>query len=432
VIRTVYDKLLDWKVSPRRKPLILEGVRQCGKTHILKKFGNENYSSTVYLNFEETPALASLFERDLDPKRIISELKMIFSKDINEDTLLIFDEIQCCGKALTSLKYFQEKVPQYSVVCAGSLLGLLHSTSTSFPVGKVEFLKMYPLSFSEFMIASGRRDIHEYLSTISDINAIPESTMNILDDLYREYCFVGGMPEAVLSWLEFRDPEKTRKVQSDLIRLYQSDFAKYAPKNDVKKLQSIWSSVPEQLSKENKKFIFGHAVKGGRARDLEDSLQWLIDAGIVVRVKLVSVPMVPLSAYGKSSYFKIYSSDIGLLGAMADMKYSSLISDDTRYKEFKGAVTENYVLNELINTVGSTPYYWRSEGKAEIDFIQMINDTIVPIEVKSGAYGRLRSMELYMDLYKPEKAAVISKERTRSDSIISIPLALVWKIQDLI
>ena len=428
--RTIYGKLLDWKASARRKPLILEGVRQCGKTHILMQFGRENYDSVAYLNFEEDPSLASLFERDLDPHRIISEIRIVYSKNISEDTLIIFDEIQCCGKALTSLKYFNEKAPQYHVVCAGSLLGLLHSVPTSFPVGKVEFLKMYPLSFREFIIASGKSELRDHLLSAADPD-IPEAMMNILNRLYTEYCFVGGMPEAVLSWQEFHDPERVRKIQSDIIRLYQSDFAKYAPKNDIKRIMSIWSSIPAQLSKENKKFIFGHAVDGGRARDLEDSLQWLIDAGMVIRVKLVTRPMVPLSAYSKGSCFKLYCSDIGLLGAMADLKFSSVTASDGRYTEFKGAVTENYVLTELISATGDIPYYWRSEGKAEVDFVHIINDLIVPIEVKSGGYKRLRSMELYINEYGPEKAAVISNAAHRN-GLVSIPLPLVWKIKDVL
>ena len=351
---------------------------------------------------------------------------------INKDTLIIFDEIQCCGKALTSLKYFQENAPEYHIVCAGSLLGLLHSTPTSFPVGKVEFLKMYPMSFPEFIIASDRKDLYEYLESYPSVQKIPLAFLNILNELYLEYCLVGGMPEAVLSWLESHDPEITRKIQSDIVRLYQSDFAKYAPKNDVKKLISIWSSIPEQLSRENKKFIFGHAVEGGRARDLEDSLQWLIDAGIVIRVKMLTMPFIPLSAYSKSSYFKLYCSDIGLLGAMAGLSYSSIASNDERYREFKGAMNENYVLTELINATNSIPYYWRSDGKAEIDFVHMVKDCIVPIEVKSNTYRRLQSMEMYMGLYKPKKAIVISGHNVHIDNLISIPLPLVWKIEDYI
>jgi len=410
-------------------PLILEGVRQCGKTYILKKFGKENFSSVLYLNFEEDPSLASLFEQDLYPNRIISDLKLKFQKDVNTDTLLIFDEIQCCGKALTSLKYFQENAPEYHIVCAGSLLGLLHSTPTSFPVGKVNFLKMYPLSFREFIAASGRSDIIERIEGSADV---PETFRRVLNELYREYCFIGGMPDAVLSWLESRDPEKTREVQSGIIRLYQSDFAKYASAGEVKKLSAIWSSIPEQLSKENKKFIFSHAVEGKRAKDLKDALQWLIDAGIVIRVRVISKPWVPLSAYSNHSNFKLYCSDIGLLGAMAGLSFSSVMLDDSKYAEFKGAVTENYVLTEMVNVLGEVPYCWRSEGKAEIDFVTMVNDMIIPIEVKSGSYKRLQSTEVYSGLYKPERMIIISAQWTNSERMVSIPLPLVWKIKEMV
>jgi len=427
--RTIYDKLLEWKASAMRKPLILEGVRQCGKTYILKKFGKENFSSVLYLNFEEDPSLMSLFEPDLYPERIVSDLKLRFQRDVDADTLIIFDEIQCCGKALTSLKYFQENAPEYHIVCAGSLLGLLHSTPTSFPVGKVNFLKLYPLSFQEFIAASRGRDIIDRIKGVTDV---PEAFRRILNELYREYCFVGGMPDAVNSWLEYRDPEKTRGIQSDIIRFYQSDFAKYASAGEVKKLSAIWSSIPEQLSKENKKFIFSHAVEGKRARELEDALQWLVDAGIVVRVKMISKPWMPLSAYSSHSNFKLYCSDIGLLGAMANLSFSSIMLDDSKYAEFKGAVTENYVLTELVNVLGDVPYCWRSEGKAEIDFVTMVNDKIIPAEVKSGSYKRLRSMEVYSDLYKPEKTVVISAQWTSSESMTSIPLPLVWKIKEYV
>jgi len=426
--RIIYDKLLKWKSSVRRKPLILEGVRQCGKTYILKKFGKENFSSVLYLNFEEDPSLMSLFEHDLYPDRIISDLKLKFQMDVNTDTLMIFDEIQCCGKALTSLKYFQENAAEYHVVCAGSLLGLLHSTPTSFPVGKVNFLKMYPLSFPEFVAASGRSDMLER-SKGSDV---PETFRKTMDELYREYCFVGGMPDAVLSWLESKDPERTRTIQSDIVRLYQSDFAKYASAGEVKKLSAIWSSIPEQLSRENKKFIFSHAVEGKRARDLEDALQWLIDAGIVMRVKMISKPGVPLSAYSSHSNFKLYCSDIGLLGAMAKISFRSIMLDDNEYAEFKGAVTENYVLTELVNVLGDVPYCWRSEGKAEIDFVAMVNDMILPIEVKSGSYRRLQSMEVYSNSYIPEKMVIISAKWVSSESIVSIPLPMVWKIKEYV
>ena len=428
--RAISDELIKWKNDPDRKPLILEGIRQCGKTHILKEFGDKYYKKTAYVNFEETPEVASFFDLNLDPFRITEALSSKLKIDIDDKTLIIFDEIQTCGKALTSLKYFNERMPHYSIVCAGSLLGLLHSTPTSFPVGKVDFLKMYPLSFPEFMVAMGERDMHRYITSMPKDETIPDAFFTTLNKLYYEYCFVGGMPEAVLSWKKHQDPDRVRKVQDNIIRLYQSDFAKYAPLKDVKKIISIWSSIPAQLSKENKKFIFGHAVEGGRARDLEDALQWLIDAGMVHRVNLLSVPRMPLSAYCDLAYFKLYCADIGLLGAMANLRYSSIISDDAEYREFKGAMTENYVLTELVKLTDKVPYYWRKKSEAEIDFVHTICDRIVPIEVKAGSYRRLRSMESYMELYNTNTGFVISLDGQHSGNITSVPLPLVWKMQD--
>ena len=429
--REIYSELLKWKGSKHRMPLILEGVRQCGKTHILKQFGKNEFESMQYLNFEEEPSLAKLFEKDLKPHRIISSIEALYSIEISTNTLIILDEIQCCSKALTSLKYFNEEMPDYPIVCAGSLLGLLHSTPTSFPVGKVEFMKLRPLSFPEFIMASGKEKLYDHIVTINDLSDIPEAMMNIIDDLYAEYLFVGGMPMAVMSWIESHDPVRVRKIQSDIIRLYQSDFAKYAPQNDIKKLLAIWSSLPEQLSKENRKFIFGHAVEGGRARDLEDALQWLIYAGMVMRVKLISKPSDPISSYSNGSYFKLYCSDVGLLGAIADVSYQSIMNGSEGYAEFKGAMTENYVLTELVNATGTIPYYWRSEGRAEVDFVHRIDDMTIPIEVKSGDYRKLKSLEVYMDTYSPKRAVVISKDLHKGN-LVSVPLSLVWKIKDIL
>ena len=412
--------------------MILEGIRQCGKTYILKEFGNKYYKNTAYVNFEENLDIIPIFDLNLDPVRILEELSARLKMKIDERTLIIFDEIQTCGKALTSLKYFNEKMPQYNIVCAGSLLGLLHSTPTSFPVGNVEFLKMYPLSFPEFMAAMGEEKMCRYIGFLSKDETISDTFFTTLNKLYLEYCFVGGMPDAVSSWKKYHDPERVRTIQSNIIRLYQSDFAKYAPKKDVKKVMSIWSSIPGQLSKENKKFIFGHAVEGGRARELEDALQWLIDAGMVHKVKLLSVPRIPLSAYCDPVYFKLYCADIGLLGTMANIQFSSIVSDDARYREFKGAMTENYVLTELVKLNDNVPYYWRSKSDAEIDFVHMINELIIPIEVKSGSYKRLRSMERYMELYDTEKAFIVSENKLHFGKLTSLPLPLVWKMKDYI
>ena len=427
--RMIYKKLVEWKTSLRRKPLILKGVRQCGKTYILRKFGEENYSNVAYFNFEEDRRLASFFEKDLDPHRILQDLRLQRDIRIDEDTLIIFDEIQFCGAALTSMKYFCENTPEYHVVCAGSLLGLMLSGPASFPVGKVSFMTMYPMTFPEFMTAMGKGELCEHVGTISKEETVPDGFIDILNQLYREYCFVGGMPEAVSSWTSSHDPKEVRGIQYEIISSYQSDFAKHASSTEMPKLNLIWSSVPEQLSKENRKFIFGHVVSGARAKDLEDSLQWLIDAGLVFKVRLLSRPSIPLSAYTKHNFFKLYFSDIGLLGAMAKLKASSILSEDGEFKEFKGGMTENYVLTELVASTGDVPYYWRSGNRAEVDFVHMISDVIVPIEVKSGSFKRLQSMERYIDSYNPEKAFIISERNVRSGKVTFIPLPLVWNIE---
>jgi len=427
--RLIYEDLLKWKSSKRRKPLIVKGVRQCGKTYILRRFGEENYSDVAYFNFQGNPDLISIFEKDMDPYRILDDLRLRYHQSITKDTLIIFDEVQFCNAALTSLKYFCEEAPEYHLICAGSLLGIMLSKPLSFPVGKVNFLSMYPMSFPEFIMAMNETKLYERLKTMPKDEPVAEAFMTVLMRLYREYCFVGGMPEAVEAWVSTRDPEVIREIHSEIVMSYESDFAKHAPPDVVPKLNRIWASIPEQLSKENKKFLFGHAVKGARARDLEDALQWLIDAGLAYKVSVIYEPSIPLSAYADSSFFKLYYSDIGLLGAMARVPASSLISGDERFREFKGGMTENYVLTEMMASLEGTPYYWRSGNKAEVDFVHMIGEAIVPIEVKSGFPKRMQSMEVYIRGYDPEKAFVISEKNIRAGKLTFVPLPLVWNLE---
>ena len=427
--RLITEELLKWKSSKRRKPLILRGVRQCGKTYSLLRFGKKYYFNVAYFNFEKNPDLSSFFENDLDPHRIMDELRLKYDVKITKDTLVIFDEIQFCNKALTSMKYFCEDAPEYHVICAGSLLGVMLSKPLSFPVGKVDFLTMYPMTFPEFMMAMGETQLYEYLKTVPKDTPITEAFLTALMKLYREYCFVGGMPEAVKEWVSARDKDAVRKVHSNIVMAYQSDFAKHAPLSTIHKLNQIWSSIPEQLSKENRKFLFGHAVKGARAKDLEDTLQWLIDAGLAIKVNMISRPSIPLSAYCDPSFFKLYYPDIGLLGAMSRLPPDSILYDDERYREFKGGMTENYVLTELTASTEGVPFYWRSGNKAEVDFVHIIKDIIIPIEVKSGSPGRLQSMERYIAEYDPEKAFVISERNVHTGKLTSVPLPLVWNLE---
>ena len=425
----IVEKLLKWKTSEKRKPLILKGVRQCGKTYTLRKFGDDNYSNTAYFNFEDDPNLKHIFEKDLKPLRILDDLRLRYQIKITENTLIIFDEIQFCGKALTSLKYFCEDAPEYHVVCAGSLLGVMLSKPTSFPVGKVNIMTLYPMSFPEFIVAAGRADLYGHLKELPRCEPLSDVFLPLLMALYREYCFVGGMPEAVLSWISERDPDAVREIQNDILKLYELDFAKHAPPSMIQKLNRIWSSVPAQLSKDNKKFLFGHAVEGGRARELEDALQWLIDAGIVIKTAIISRPFMPLSAYADPSSFKLYFSDVGLLGAMAKVSASSIISGDEKYTEFKGGMTENYVLTELVAATGDTPFCWRSGNKAEVDFVHILNGMIVPIEVKAGRPKRMQSMELYLERYEPDRAFAVSEHDVKEGKLTFVPLPLVWNIE---
>ena len=373
--------------------------------------------------------LASFFEKGLDPHRILDDLRLKYHINITKDALVIFDEIQFCGRALTSMKYFCENAPEYHVVCAGSLLGVMLSKLPSFPVGKVNFLTMYPMTFPEFMMAAGETQLCRYMKTVPKDEPITEAFMTVLMRLYKEYCFVGGMPEAVEEWVASRDPETVRRIHSDILTSYEADFAKHAPPNIIQKLNRIWASIPEQLSKENRKFLFGHAVKGARARDLEDALQWLIDAGLTIKVNMISRPSIPLSAYADSSVFKLYYSDIGLLGTMARVPSGSIMSGDDRYREFKGGMTENYVLTELVASAEGVPFYWKSGNKAEMDFVHMIKDVIVPIKVKSGTPGRLQSMERYIAEFDPERAFVISERNAGAGKVAFVPLPLVWNLE---
>jgi len=427
--RIIYSNLVKWKNSSRRKPLILKGVRQCGKTYILRKFGKENYENVAYFNFEASSDLHNVFENELDPHRILDLLRLKFNIRIDNQTLIIFDEIQFCNKALTSLKYFFENAPEVHIACAGSLLGVMLSKPLSFPVGKVNFLTMYPLSFPEFLMAAGKSNWIQYLENLLPNEAVNESIAAPIMDLYKEYCFVGGMPEAVEKWISDRDPKIIRDIQLEVISSFEMDFAKHAPLKDLQSINHVWNSIPQQLSKENTKFVFGHVIKGARAKDLENSLQWLIDAGLAYKVKMISKPSIPISAYADPSAFKLYLFDVGILSAMAKLNMRSILLEDPAYKEFKGSLTENYVLNELIASTGEVPFYWRSGNKAEVDFVHMFDDRIIPIEVKAGAYSRLQSMERYMELFKPEKAFVISEKNVHLGNITSIPLILTWNMK---
>jgi predicted AAA+ superfamily ATPase len=432
--RLIINDLLKWKNRKDRKPLILKGVRQCGKTYILKLFGEENYKDVAYFNFEGNPALPKHFEQDLDPKRIIMELGVLNGKKINpQSTLIIFDEIQFCNSAITSLKYFYEQMPEYHIVCAGSLLGITLSRPLSFPVGKVDFLTLRPMCFYEFVLANGEEMLLEYFENIDSKAQIPQMFADKLSTLYKTYLVTGGMPEVVATWVENKDVSEVERIQDVILNSYELDFAKYAPKAEFPKLSLIWKSIPDQLAKENGKFIYGHVKPGARAKDLEDALQWLVSAGMVYKVHRIEKPAIPLSAYSSPTYFKVYLADVGLLRRMSRLPASSIFDETSHYTEFKGAMTENYVLNELVNLHEDVPYYWKSGNTAEVDFITQFEEKIVPIEVKASINVKSRSLGVYRDKYKPEVSVRTSMLNLKMDEgLLNIPLYMFWNIEKLI
>lgn len=433
--RIIMDELEKWKYRKNRKPLIIKGVRQCGKTYILNEFGKRYYEGIAYFNFEGNPSLAERFEQDLDPGRIIMELGVLKGKKIDpETTLIIFDEIQFCNKALTSLKYFSEKLPEYHVVCAGSLLGIPLSKPLSFPVGKVDFITMYPMSFYEFLYACGEDMLVEYIEKNVNINEpMPKMFEDKLKTLLKTYFVTGGMPEVVKVWIDTKDIEEVERKQDDILNSYELDFAKHAPATDFPKLSLIWKSTPGQLARESGKFIYGYVKPGARAKDLEDSLQWLISAGMVYKVTKIEKPYIPLSAYENQKYFKIYMSDIGLMRRISKLPASSIYEDSGPYTEFKGALTENYILKELVNLLKEVPYYWKSGNMAEVDFVAQFDDKIIPIEVKSALNVKSRSLSVYRNKYKPEISIRTSMQNIKNnEGLINIPLYIFWMIKSLI
>ncbi|MDO5722133.1 MAG: AAA family ATPase [Actinomycetaceae bacterium] len=422
--------LLAWRKSKHRKPMLLSGVRQCGKTYLLKKFGEEHYRQTVYVNFERQQEFHDLFERTLDPRRIIEQIALV-SRDINADepdTLYIFDEIQAAPKAVTALKYFAEETPHLHVIGAGSLLGVsLPKDAASFPVGKVDIATLHPMSFSEYVRASGyQRLLDEIIGesreeTEEKLASLVAPARSRLQELFHQFLLVGGMPEAVKRWIETEDMAQVDYVHQQLLQAYRADFAKHAPATEIPKLNAIWESIPAQLAKDNQKFVFGHAMKGKRAADLANALQWLSDAGLVVMVPNVENPTIPLKASADPSKFKLYLADMGLLRAMAQLPPVKLEEITGYSTNFYGAIAENYVLGEL-QKAGIDAYYWTSSGIAEVDFVVQVGAKIVPIEVKAAANPNAKSLARYRDKYRPKLAFKISlKPYGKAGELVSMP-----------
>ena len=394
--RNVFEKLLEWKQKKNRKPLILNGARQVGKTYILRAFGEECYEKVAYINCDKNELLQKIFEQDYDIQRILLSLSALVHFNIEpENTLIIFDEIQESPVILNSLKYFCEEAPQYHVAVAGSLLGISLHNGMSFPVGKVDMIKMYPMTFDEFLLATGQTSLVEVLKQ-GDFSVIDALGLRFIDSL-RQYYFVGGMPAAVRLFAETKDLVEVRNIQKQILFDYQRDFSKHAPSQKVPRINMVWETIPAQLAKENKKFIFCALKKGARASEFEMAIQWLKDAGLIYQVNRVTAPTMPLKFYAEMSVFKLFILDIGLMGAMVDTPAESILVADTLFKEYKGAFTELFVLTQLMPLQIPIYYFSSNDSRVEIDFIVQHGATITPIEVKAEENVHAKSLRTFIN-----------------------------------
>ena len=421
--RTIQKKLSAWKLDASRKPLILQGARQVGKTWLLKYFGASEFEAVAYFNFEEQPDLKSFFKNTRDIKRILQNLSLVHGQAILPGkTLIIFDEIQECNEALNTLKYFYENAPEYAIASAGSLLGVSMSRGNSFPVGKVDFLQVHPLSFSEFLSASDPK-LFSYLEGLNHIEPVPDIFFHPLIDKLKMFFISGGMPEAVVALLERENVEKTQQSLQNILNAYSLDFSKHAENKDIPKINHLWSSIPSQLARDNKKFLYQSVRNGARAREYEEALLWLSHAGLVHRVTRVSKPGLPLSAYDDLSAFKLYLIDVGLLRRLSLLDPMAIREGNRLFTEFKGALTENYVLQHLITNFEGLPRYWTSGNEAEVDFLVQFKNEIIPIEVKSDENVRGKSLTAYHKLYQPPLRIRYSlRNLTKDEGLLNIPL----------
>ena len=421
--RYALKHLIDWKNKKNHKPLVIQGARQVGKTWLMQEFGKKYYEQVAYINFDVDLKSREIFDVDYDIERLIMDIGLATKTKINaENTLIIFDEIQECPRALTSLKYFREKAPQYDIIVAGSLLGVACHEGTGFPVGKVSFMNLFPLSFEEFLLAMGEERFVELLNK-KDFKTI-KLFNNKYEKLLKQYCYVGGMPEIVQDFVENKDFESVRNLQKEILSAYEEDFTKHIPANTVAKIRLLWKSIPAQLSKENKKFIYGAAKEGARARDFEAALSWLINSGLVYRVNKITKPDLPITAYEDFNSFKLFVLDVGLLGAMTDLQANTIIDGNRIFEEFKGAIAEQYVLQQF-KTIKDLPvFYWSNEtSRAEIDFVIQIKSDVVPVEVKAERNLQAKSFKVYMEKFKPNYAIRTSMaDYKKTDNLIDLPL----------
>ena len=437
--RKTLCELLKWKEKKSRKPLLMTGVRQCGKTYIIKEFGKQEFEDTAYFNFDGNNGLKSVFDFDFDVNRIIDELANVVlgRKIVPGKTLVVFDEIQDCPRAIQSLKYFCENVPELHIIAAGSLLGVaLRKEGISFPVGKVDRIEMFPMSFEEFVVADGGEKYIEGIKMLEFEREILELYTVPMEKYLKNYYIVGGMPEVVQTWVDTHDYKEVEEVQDRILKDYADDFGKHTTSDTATKVRLIWDSIPSQIARDNNKFIFSHVKQGARAKDLEDALEWIVNAGVVHKLKLVTVPELPLSGMADNTYFKVYMSDVGLLRRKSNVNYRTILQGDEAYIHFKGALTENYILTQL-KCMGVESYFWRTKAEAEVDFVTDYEGVLLPIEVKSADNTRAKSLRLFCNRYQPKMAIKTSLKNIGDNMdadthVWSIPLYAIFKLKEYV
>lgn len=439
MLRKDYEKLLKWKNKTSRKPLLVLGVRQCGKTYLVKEFGSKEFENMAYINFDGNKGLQSIFDYDFDINRILDEIGSVVlnKKIIPGKTLLFLDEIQDCPRAIQSLKYFCENLPELHVIAAGSLLGItLKEQGISFPVGKVQRLEMFPMSFEEFVIADGGEKYLNGMSKLPLGREISELYSVPMQKYLQNYYIVGGMPEAVKIWIQTHDYNQVEEIQNQILKDYADDFGKHTTPDTAIKIKLIWDAIPSQIAKDNNKFIFSHVKEGARAKDLEDALEWLVSAGLVYKLNLVQTPQLPLESMKDNTYFKIYMSDVGLLRKKSNVNYRTILNGDESFIQFKGAFSENYIMSEL-KSLGVSAYFWRTKADAEVDFISDYEGVLFPIEVKSATNTKAKSLQLFCKRFAPKLAFKASLKNVGDNMmeethIWNIPLYIFFRIKEYI
>lgn len=439
MLRKDYEKLLKWKNKTSRKPLLVLGVRQCGKTYLVKEFGSKEFENMAYINFDGNKGLQSIFDYDFDINRILDEIGSVVlnKKIIPGKTLLFLDEIQDCPRAIQSLKYFCENLPELHVIAAGSLLGIaLKEQGISFPVGKVQRLEMFPMSFEEFVIADGGEKYLNGMSKLPLGREISELYSVPMQKYLQNYYIVGGMPEAVKIWIQTHDYNQVEEIQNQILKDYADDFGKHTTPDTAIKIKLIWDAIPSQIAKDNNKFIFSHVKEGARAKDLEDALEWLVSAGLVYKLNLVPTPQLPLESMKDNTYFKIYMADVGLLRKKSNVNYRTILNGDESFIQFKGAFSENYIMSEL-KSLGVSAYFWRTKADAEVDFISDYEGVLFPIEVKSATNTKAKSLQLFCKRFAPKLAFKASLKNVGDNMmeethIWNIPLYIFFRIKEYI